>query len=286
MQNFLNNIEEKLDSKLLSFKSAFLGETANVLAQYDRSIQPKFDHMADEINAIKHSQDRQQQHVQEMQKQIDLLNKAVDIATQAVVEPKNQAYDREVVTSILRITTQDMVPKEKVLEAITPWLLEAELKYKEHFTLQGPPLGKYQILQFTGDAGLAARRANKAQSLLRDDNHQWREFSTSSPSGAMVRIYVSKDKSPKKIKEEMGAKKLFNIIKDACKNKQVHFNRKDASISIDWTPVARVEAPDPEHTNLLWNYKGVQQFDIDKDEVANLFKNACGGDTTSVQWGL
>ena len=75
----------------------------------------------------------------------------------------------------------------------------------------------------------------------------WNDFFVKDPSGHQIKLYLSIDKSPKQLRKEREGKRLFNLVKEqltqagkAAEIPKLSLLRKDAVVSHNWRPVAKV----------------------------------------------
>ena len=66
----------------------------------------------------------------------------------------------------------------------------------------------------------------------------------------------------------------------------VNFVRRDASVTADWAPLAKVEMPSATTSpTILWNYAVTQTLKLERDKILEVF-NADVGQTSQVRWSI
>ena len=69
----------------------------------------------------------------------------------------------------------------------------------------------------------------------------------------MIEIFASPDKNMKQIRTELAAKRLHRALSVLTVGKDIHHNKRSGIISIDWKPVAKVEAKPNDDFSITWN---------------------------------
>ena len=199
-----------------------------------------------------------------------------------------EAFDRAPDPTILRINAGEMIAHGAVLEAVRRLAREATLKY-EQWELAGPPDGisRNFTLRLSGADGLASRRARKILDLRRNPDGSWRDNPTvMSPLGRNIELYISPDKSPKQLRTEQGGRKLLKAFKAVHPNKSFHLDKRAGVVSVDWSPVAKVEPKiEVNQSTVHWIPGTIERANIDKEQVLGAF-NAESGNTAGLQWQI
>jgi hypothetical protein len=288
----------ELDQLLEEHSQRIQASTSTLIKSYDKSVQNRFKSVETEVRGIRDAVSEQQRNTEELAASVKLLEKAISKAEEIVSDPSfsfDDNFDRKPDMAVLRISSSEMVSRDSVVGAVCDWLGEADFTIGTNLDLIAAPLSRNFMLKFTGAFG--PNRASKAFKLLRDTAGVWREFEVVSPSGKRVRIYVSLDKNAKKIKEEGGAKRLATIFRNKFPGSTpatiVNYNRRDSSISLGWTQVARVVAHGKDKPlTLEWNYTGVtslsdQGIPLDKEAIKLEFQAYIGAPaSSSTSWGI
>ncbi len=196
-----------------------------------------------------------------------------------------EEWDRPPILEHLSIGTHDNCAKSTVFESLQPWLDELGLHDKP-YRLDGPPMGRNFTLKFTGTPGLGAKRAKKANVLLRNkENNTWREMSTTDPEGTHVRIYVSPDKSPKYTRERQLCKRLLRSFNHAFPGRSFYFNPRLQAVCLDGKPLATVVAKSFEQFDPKWKYSNIEAYSLDKEPIATHFASITGL-APEIEWEL
>ena len=184
--------------------------------------------------------------------------------------PFDPSYAREIDGSILRVRAKETAKKTDVLQALQD-LVELASLPKDSFDLQGDAVGQTFVAKFSGQAGLACKRASKTRAALREPSGKWRQLETKPENPASAtNLYVDPDKNPQQIACERALKKLRELLQ-ADFSSQTFFARKDdATIFLPgWRPVAHILSPAKGEYLVKWNQN---------EEVARQAKAAGVGD--------
>jgi len=275
-------------SSIAGLEGRLTASTAGLLKKYDEGIQAKFQSVDDELEELKITLRAQDEQLADFKKQLAVLTKNVAQAEQVVATPTTRAigrFDREPDLSVLKISTNELAAKDKVFAALEAWLDEGD--DKAHWKREGANMAKnWTLATKKGTAGLAAKRVEGLQRCLKHDDGTWREFHTSNPAGGDIQIYISEDKSPKKIKEEVATRKPYKAFIANLPPTQVFTIKKENVVSVQWIPVAKVSATAPDRpVTVHWHAKAVRDLSIDKEAILKLFEYHMGS-TTKVEWSL
>ncbi len=171
------------------------------------------------------------------------------------------------------------------MASLQPWLDELRLADKP-YSLIGPPVGRNFVLKFTGTPALGAKRAKKANLLLRNkEDNSWRELYTTDPEGTQVRIYVAPDKSPKYSRERQLTKRLLRSFNHVVPGRKFYFNPRLQAICLDGKPLATITAKAYDEFVPQWKYANLDKYTIDKQPIADHFASISGLDA-GVEWEL
>ena len=99
----------------------------------------------------------------------------------------------------------------------------------------------------------------------------------------MIEIFASPDKNMKQVRTELATKRLHRAVTEIAEGKAVHHNKRSGVISIDWKPVAKVEAKPNDDFTITWNAPIVADLGIDKQLVLDKF-NAEGPTSSGIEW--
>ena len=88
----------------------------------------------------------------------------------------------------------------------------------------------------------------------------------------------------KQIRTELATKRLHSAMNDIVVGKDIHHNRKSGVVSIDWKPIAKVEAKPNDDFSITWNAPVVHDLGINKQLILDRF-NADGPTSSGIGWG-
>jgi len=201
---------------------------------------------------------------------------------------KVQRWNEPPNPTLWKINAPDLLDKKSVEDAITPWMAEANLKPGVHFKVLGGPqaLSKYWTVAAQGDPLVAAKRVQKTFDLLRGEDG-WREIHAVGPMQQNVRIYISPDKSAKRVATERLCKKGFLVVRDMLPRLKVHMLKAEGVICLAWKPLCRFECFEDGTWNLWWNPRMVNWSKIDKEEVLSALDGPDGSlPKDDIEWEL
>ena len=154
----------------------------------------------------------------------------------------------------------------------------------DQLSLDGPLVSKNFAIRFKGAPGLAARRARKFYQLLRTEGG-WRELTAKTPDDLPVKVYIDEDKNRRQRKIEAGARKLQRILRTSFPDLAISHRKRDATVTINLVPVARVRAPSPNDYTIEWNLQLVQDKNINRESMEAQFKEDTADAQDSIVWG-
>lgn len=217
---------------------------------------------------------------------VETLKHQMAIAEKVVydLDEDNDAWSRDARREILLVGTAEIVAKTTLLESLSPWLDELGLD-PGFFRLDGPPAGRNFQLVFTGAPSIGARRARKANNLLRQEDGTWRKLVTQDPEGEETKIFISPDASPKSRREKQLCKRLVRSFQHLYSSKNFFYNSRTKVACCDGKPLARICADSFEDFRTEWVLSNLAAKQVDKDTVASHFANA-SGTAAGVTWSL
>ena len=237
-------------------------------------------------------QNQQEKDMENIKKDIGRLQQGLVVAesatpSRAMLDAED--FDREPDLTIVKISVADAIAKGAAIDALATIFQTANIAENE-YVIKGPELGKYFTLQLNGEGGVAAKRAKKFLSALRDRSGKWTALWATTPTRTQCRIYINEDKSDKRTRTEMFTKRLERAFKTKHADKHVHARRyndkKEGTISVDWVPVAKLTvASKDDQPVLLWNAGAVAEMGIEKDTITTAF-NSSTGSAAAVQWSV
>ena len=195
-------------------------------------------------------------------------------------------FDRAPDPTVIRLSAKELISPEAAREALRPWLAEADLGDDawDVTPTGGGGISRHLVLSLKGQANLAARRVRKLLDLRRLPDGGWKPNPrVRTPAGRVVEIFASPDKNMKQVRTELAAKRLHRAISELVTGKPVHHNKRSGVVSVDWTPIAKVEAKPNDDFIIQWNAASLAALGIDKHLVLNKF-NADGPTSSGIEW--
>ena len=275
LADFLASFRSELSADMVSSnrqqEAAISRSTEKLLTTYDSAQQARFSGIELEIMELQKSDRRRDQQHDAIMAELGALRAATATADSAPAAIRNDApsgIDREADPTIVRINSEQLVSHAKVLELVQKHTAEAGLQ-DSNWILNGSAGGLSQnfVLLLAGAEGLAARRVKKFLGIFKLPDGSWIQPSVVTPSGNQVRVYFGPDKSGRQISLERAAKKLHRIIVARMPLANVHLIKRDAQITIDWVPLARVHIDDTNIMFLQWQATAVAQFNVPKPDI-------------------
>ena len=218
---------------------------------------------------------------------LDRLQAAIAVAE---VAPRTTevdgTFDRSPDPTVIRLPAREFISPAAACEALRFWLDEAEIGDDswEVFPTGGGRISRHFIVSLKGQANLAARRVRKLLDLRRLPAGGWKPNPQArTPSGRMIEIFASPDKNMKQIRTELATKRPHRAMTDIVVGKDIHHNKKSGVVSIDWKPVAKVEAKPNDYFTITWNAPVVHDLGINRQLIPDRF-NADGPTSSGIEW--
>jgi len=255
-----------------------LDSTMQLFSKCDVKNEKRFNAIEKDVASLHKDQESLRRSQEESWAAIRDLQKALAVA-EAAVPLKDKLdfgdFNRRVDCTILRIKTDEIVPKTEIERVLRPWLEEAECDARLA-EIVGPDSNRHFTIQFKGNAGIANANLKKARSLLRDE-HGWRTFTPcTAPGGSTTTsLYIDIDKNPRQKKCEADGKRLRDAFqqlypRERCKDKPIFWNRVDGLFTIKGELLARiVPENDDQPSHVEWHLAIVAKHGIDRDAVRN-----------------
>ena len=274
-----SGVMESLETSSKAIGQKFTGDMGELLLNYDAAQTRKFNAMEADIRAVQEANTKQEATNSDMWKSIELLKTGLAIAEQPTATPAvvmENNFDRSIDLTLLRLSTADIVSHSAMATAVDIWMEAAGYsndKPEKQYELTGAALDKRFTLKFLGKAGLASQRAKQANQSLRQADGSWVEHFVTRPcvTDPPSKIYISIDKSAKTIRQESLAKKLCQACKESYPGRKFDYLRRDAAISIDWKPCARVVASSSSQTQIEWIASTVEAYQLDRAKITARF---------------
>ena len=280
------DLEELLKEMKTECTNSIAGVMENALRKADANYQARFFKIESELMELKARVAQLEGWKPEVERQTSAMRQAVAMAEDKV--PVASALDQEDFEkdpdlTIIRARAMDAITPSSLLDALGE-IVDAMSLEKNQYEIKGKELDKVYVIKFKGATGLAARRARKFLSLQRDSDG-WKNFFAKTPDGADTRVYLDGDKNRKQIRKEVLSRKLQRVLKEKYPNNEFFNRKRDATISSDWVPLARVVVPDPDTFRVEWNLKRATELSIDRAAVDEAFKIAAADRDETISWG-
>ena len=266
---------------------------------YDVNVQAKLGAVEKELQSLdsritssEQSQGLLQGQLQHLTKKYDEMAKSIEMAeaTPAQGVP-DSSWDRIPDGTILRINAAEPIYKPDMLLAIERLLAE----HKGQYVVSGAhdQASRNYTIKFTGLAGVAKTRVQRALASTRRFDGQWEKYEAKvdgdgSNGGAHrdVRVSVSEDKSNKQLARERAGRRMRTILTDMYPDKKFFFNRETGKISSNWIPLAKLEPQQDRTCTISWNNNSPIINLINQADVVTRFR----GDNEAVavleQWTI
>ena len=196
---------------------------------------------------------------------------------------------------IIKIGASRATTKQKVQDAFLPHILENTSLGADEIRFVGPAAGKNFEVAFLGAQDSAANYVNKLMQALRQgsgQNVQWKRFEIEDTGiDGNIKLYINRDKTQTEVSKEICTRKLFDAIKATHSNDELGTftcDRGAGGVSINSSPLARVDVSDRSNPTLLWNNATVERFKVDKLAVNEKFLASASrsGAFASAAWSL
>jgi hypothetical protein len=250
-----------------------------LITGYDKMVQQRFAAVEADIHELDNRASGTDRELKAMREDIQKLQRGLCVAESAPAEVRTalalEAFEREPIGAMLRISATSLASRAAVLEACTGWLADAGVPVGE-FTIAGAELGKTWRIEFKGADGLGTRRARKAQQMLRREDGSWLDPHANGPDGR-VRLYISEDKSPKQVRTELLGKKLLSAVQLVHPGKPAKLLRRTGAVTVAWKAGCKVCVDGPEEPAIImWNYAATAALDMDRDAIVAAFAADAG----------
>ena len=181
--------------------------------------------------------------------------------------------------SILRINCTELLGRIAVADSLHDWL--DQICERNEWKLFGEPLSKNFTIQFSGDPGTAARRANKALTFLKhrspDGKWTWDERYVTT-QGVSHRIYIGEDKNPAQRKLEYHTKiaervlrSLYPLLWGPSGTRRLVPNKRDGKLIDANIGICKLTITDENTTTFGWSNERVAALGLSKEEIKHQF---------------
>ena len=143
------------------------------------------------------------------------------------------------------------VSKAKFRESVVVLVLEAGLK-EQDFVMVGDPLDFRFELQFVGDNGISAIKAQQFHQSLQLGRGKWKPQFVDDSLGVAHKYYINPDKNPAQMRKEVLSKRLQSIIAPLCIDKEFFVKKASGTIYVDRRVLVSVVLTGEESARLNW----------------------------------
>ena len=178
------------------------------------------------------------------------------------------------------------IARANVWECLLPLLEKANVP-QDQVSILGKGIRKKFPVCIEGSN--APRLVEQFIDSLKDDNGKWIPVHMPDAAGAVSRVYISKDRSPKQEKTEVLTGAMARIIRgalgDRAENFEVFASKSAGTVNVDWVPVACIELPTDKDVLLQWNIPELEKLGLDKSQLAQTFQDG-GRKRANIPWSL
>ena len=196
---------------------------------------------------------------------------------------------------IIKIGASRATTKQAVQDAYLPYILENTGLGVDEVRFVGPAAGKNFEVAFIGAQDSAANYVNKLMQALRQgsgQNVQWKRFEIEDTGiDGNIKLYINRDKTQTMVSREICTRKLIDALKATHSNDElgtITSDRLFGGVSLNSSPLARVDVSDRSNPFLLWVNASVEKYKIDKLTVNEKFLASASrsGGMASASWSL
>ncbi|CAK0796297.1 unnamed protein product, partial [Prorocentrum cordatum] len=246
------------------------------LDAFHRKFQEQLDGHSVRLRSVEHRLDGHDSELQALRGQIQELRDALALANVKPKLPTASAagFDRDVDTTIIRAMASKLVELSAVQQIMSDWIISCGVK-PEYFSISSSEqVTKQFTIQFSGDAGPAARRVSQVPGAQRLAPGQWKRFEVMAMDNQMATLHIGADKNPIQIKLETQGRKLREAFKNVASDKRWFFDRDRGYLMARWDPVLR-RSPNPGNTpsEVAWADNIAQKLAPPKERPAEAAKS-------------
>ena len=252
--------------------------------------QTLFNATRDELQATTDRMSRHDADMRACQDQIRRMQlELVDMRSTLVTQSEDRAipdpsYDRAVDHTILKLNGSSDMSQQSVATAIRDvWFRGAFTPDQWKLECEGSSPSRYFTVRFVSTGEAAARMANRARGLLKNQDGTWRKIFCNDADGASVQLYIQKDQSPKQRRLAIAAKRIERAIESRhpALTDKVHWQRpvrkQDKSmqvmLSVSKVDCIRIKADDPDEDVVVdWDHEAVSRLGLDKASIMSTFR--------------
>jgi len=219
------------------------------------------------INTLESGQSSQVALATQMAAQLAVAEAATPDAATTATELAE--FERAPRLHVLQINAADDIKRDSLGAAFDELFRTANLDMAA-VKFMGPDTGRYFSLVFQppGAIGVLGKRASQLFEACRNDG-DWIQLQARSASGAPVRVFLDRDRSPRQAKLEAGGRKLFKVLQELqpLAKPRLKLDKREARISLDGLPLVRAVVLGPRERRLEWNEVQLPASGFLKDQV-------------------
>lgn len=279
-------VKQTTTSAVNDLELKFTTAMSNALRKTDVNYQARFGAVEGEIRELKTRLEKIEGWQPNAERAVAEVRHAVALAestsnVQEILDADD--FERDCDLTIVKARVVDAVTPSAARDAVRDILETMNLKENE-VKIDGRDLDKSFTLRFAGCPATAARRARKFMTLQKEGG-VWKQLVARTPDGAETKMYVDVDKNRKQIMLEMMGRRLHKVLKEKYPARDFFNRKKFGTVTVDWTPLARVIVTSPEGHKIEWNLKMADELGIDKVGVSEKFEASVSTQENGITWG-
>lgn len=287
MRGMFDEFRKELDTSSAS-------TVENLLAKYDKFTNKRIGKVENTVKAVEKRLDAGDTRYEKLEKRVtdmEALVAASDSKDRHEEYTTERDRDAPPILGRIRLNLKELASKEAVQIMAQDWTADC-LDITACWELLGShtSLSKSWSIQVLGDAGTAARRANKLLQLLvtkvPGQLPVWRQLWVNAPDGRQIEVSASLDKNQKQIQTEIGVKKLHKACKEVHKDINWGFNKRDGTVTSNWKLVCKFKPTSSKSFQLEWKPLMCDELKIDKEKIKETFNAMYGGHHDDSEWTL
>ena len=285
------NAEQIVAANNHKIKQDLQATVHHLLQQYDANIQAQFRAQQADIAKLYELVAQLKDDKSKVWREVSHLSQTVESSPcPAAAKEFRQAQQFDALPNecIIVVTCKSFIDRVSLLDGIAQWMADAALQPEQDYDIPGGDtnLAKRWVITFGGDHGLQARRARKCLNLLKGSDGIWRRLKAISPLGEAVDLFLSADKSKKRIATEVLTKRLHGLIQDQLgqPTRALHMLKPEGLVTYQWKPLAKVTANADGSAVCQWNPVVADKLQIDRVCITDAMENRRTVSTDGVEW--
>ena len=249
MEQISAQIQKSVLAATSNIQSEVVTGLAPILEQLEERQNRQFDSLAQEITEVRQKRAEDWEEVRDLKDRVKELERIMAISTDPEKNPpatlaKKVAGPRPPDPTVVKLNSVGDISCAAASQAVAKLLEEAGMRLKQtEWRVAGPPLSTRFTVRFAGDPLARTVRAKQLLDSLKLSDTEWKTVHADGPNGP-VRCYLGPEKGEAQDKIEAFCKKATKSLQEAYQ--QVHCNRKDGVVSVNWVPIIRATFVDGE----------------------------------------